>query len=414
MIIMKEHALALLAVKEAVEKGKSTYMISEKQREKEVFLELEFQNLVRLEKPLEYTLTYWGEAIVNIIREMTNKGYIKHPEYWDDHFRWIGSEVISMIHSTIQNNGRAGESIEKALAERGFLEEIEVEKRGKIKTVNDYAKRIYEIYNEITPKLEISKELAQYIRNMPPGPAEKSMLPEGKHFPLLLESMRLIAFSVPNSDVYALTGLGQAVEQALRLMPFSMETLISEDILEDFIRALDEGIDKLPKSGQEVLYTLGLFDDKGNLLPPGEKLLEVYKLWKKKGYPIYRTFNLEVFEAEILKTIDKLLNKHQKEAGPLPTKEEIVKEMLIRPMKEYKHLIEYYGRKINQDFNYKKKEEIRKKFEELKTVEEIFKHFYEKGGKWYKKMMDLVMEALYSLESFDLITTSITEKGELY
>ncbi|AAC06921.1 DUF505 domain-containing protein [Aquifex aeolicus] len=414
MIIMREHALALLAVKEAKERGEPTYKVAEKTREEEVFLELEFQNLVRLEKPLEYTLTYWGEALVNLLHEMIDKGYIPHPENWDEHFRWIGSEIISMIHSTILNDGRPGEKIEHALMERGFLEEVEVEKKGKIKTVNEYAKAVYEIYNEITPKLEISRELAEYIRKMPPGPAEKSMLPEGKHFPLLLESMRLIAFSVPNSDVYALTGLGQAVEQTLRVMPFSLDTLISEDILEDFVTALDEGIQKLPEAGQEVMYALGLFDDQGNLLPAGEKLLEVYKLWKKKSYPFYRTFNLEVFEEEILKTIDKLLKKHQEQAGPLPTKEEIVREMLLRPLKEYKHLVEYYGRKINQDFNYKKKEEIKKKFQELKTVEELFKHFYEKGGEWYKKMMDLVTEALYSLESFDLITTELTEKGELY
>ncbi|NPA32473.1 MAG: DUF505 domain-containing protein [Aquificae bacterium] len=414
MIIMKEHALALLGVKEALKRGEPTYKVAERQREQEVFLELEYQNLVRLEKPLEYTLTYWGEALVNVLHEMIDNGYIGHPETWEDDFRWVGSEVISMIYSTLRNDGRAGEKIEKALAERGFLEEVEVEKKGRFKTVNNYAKRIYEIYNGITPRLEISKGLAEYIRDMAPGPAEKGMLPEGKHFPLLLEAMRLLAFSVPNSDVYALTGLGQAVEQALRHMPFSLDTLISEDILEDFILALDEGIDKLPTAGQEVLYALGLFDAEGNLLPAGEKLLEVYKLWKKKGYPYHRTFNLEVFEEEILKTIHKLLEKHEQLAGPLPTKEEIVREMLLRPLKEYKHLVEYYGRRINQDFNYKKKEEIKKKFSELKTVEEIFKHFYEKGGKWYKKMMDLVMEALYSLEAFDLITTDLTEKGELY
>ena len=414
MIIMKEHALALLAVKEALRKGEPTYKVKEKTREEEVFIELEAQNLVRLKNPLEYVLTYWGEALVSLLHEMIDKGYIPHPETWDEHFRWIGSEIISMIYSTIVNDGRAGEKIEHALAERGFLEEKEIPKKGKIKTVNDYAKRIYEIYEEITPRLEISKELAEYIRKMPPGPAEKSMLPEGKHFPLLLESMRLIAFSVPNSDVYALTGLGQAVEQALRLMPLSLETVISEDILEDFILALDEGIEKLPEAGQEVLFALGLFDDKGNLLPPGEKLLEVYRLWKKGQYGFHRTFNLEVFEEEILKTIDKLLKKHQEQAGPLPTKDEIVSEMFLRPLKEYKHLLGFYGRRINQDFNYKKKEEIKKKFEELKTVEDLFKHFYEKGGKWHKKMMDLVSEALYSLESFDLITTELTDKGELY
>ncbi|NPB06044.1 MAG: DUF505 domain-containing protein [Aquificae bacterium] len=414
MIIMREHAIALLAVKEALERGEPTYKVREKTREEEVFLELEFQNLVRLKNPLEYVLTYWGEALVNLMRDMIEKGFIPHPEQWEEDFRWVGSEIINMIHSTLLNDGRPGKKIEHALADRGFLGEVELPKKGKVKTVNEYAKRVYEIYQEITPRLEVSRELAQYIKSMPPGPAEKGMLPEGKHFPLLMESMRLIAFSVPNSDVYTLTALGQAVREALKEIPPSLETLISEDILEDFILALDEGIDKLPDAGKEVLYALALFDAEGNLLPAGEKLLEVYRIWKKKELKPPKTFNLEVFEEELLLTIDKLLKKHEELAGPLPTKEELVRELLLRPLKEYKHLVEFYGRRINQDFNYKKKEEIKKKFQELKTVEELFKHFYEQGGKWYKKMMDLVSEALYSLESFDLITTDLTEKGELY
>jgi len=44
-----------------------------------------------------------------------------------------------------------------------------------------------------------------------------------------------------------------------------------------------------------------------------------------------------------------------------------------------------------------------KKFSEAKTVEEVFKSFYERGNKWKEKMKDVIQESLYTLESFNLI-----------
>ena len=401
MIVMKKHAQAILQLAES---GK--YRIEEGGEEEKTLIELERENLVRLISPLEYTLTFWGKELSDVLRTMISRGLLKSPEVWDENFRWIGSEVVSMIYSAKNSNGKAGNKVKEKLVERGFADSSG--------NINEFAEKVFEIYNSATPVLEIDENLAEVIRKIPQGPGERNLLPKLEHEINLLEAMRLIVFSIPNAQIYALTGLGQAVKEVLEIMPKVGGVLISEDILESFIKALDEGLESLPEKSKEILFSLGLFDGEGQLLQAGEKLLEVYRLWRARSFAFHRTFHIEIFEQEILKAIESIEEKRQKGASILPTREEIVNEMFVRPLKEYKYLLSFYGRKIDEDFNYKKKEEIRKKFEELKTVEELFKHFYEKGGRWRAKMMELVTQALYSLESFQLVETALSEKGKIY
>jgi hypothetical protein len=423
MLIKKEHAIALFdLLKHEREREREDIYYNVTPEREPIFQELEFQNLAELYNPLEYGLTYWGRALVTLLEEMVEKGLIPHPEHWDENFRWLGTEVITMIADSIENNDLVGELVEKALEERGFVEIKREEKKGEFKVVNSYAKDIYTIFKNATPRLEISKELAEYIKQTPVGPNESGHLPEGGRFPELLESMRLIAFSVPNSDIYAFTGLGKTVKDALNYIAPSLPVLISEDILYSLIKILDEGFEALTDTEKETLWELGLVDDEGNLYPGGEKLVEVYRLWKDKEYPPIKTFNIEILEAELLKTVDYIWSEENpKNPEIVPTVEQIVHFLMEKPLKEYKHLVEYYGRMINQDFNYKKKEEIRKKFAEVKTIEELFKSFYEKGNEWYEKLYDVVQEALYTLEAFGLITSEehkgkkvhkLTEHGE--
>ena len=412
MLIRKEHALALFELLKGERENKEVTVAPEREA---VFTELEFQNLAELNQPLKYGLTYWGRTLAVILEEMVQKGLVKHPSEWDETFRWLGTEIITAIADAIENNDIPGKLTEKLLEERGFIELRKEEKKGEYKAVNSYAKEIYEIFKNATPRLEISKELAEYIKKTPEGPNESGKLPEGGRYPLLLESMRLIAFSVPNSDIYAFTGLGKAVKEVLNYISPSLPVLISEDILYSLVKLLDEGFDALSDAQKETLWELGLVDENGNLYPAGEKLLEVYRIWKDKEYPPVKTFNIEILEAELLKTIDFIWSEeYPKNPQVVPTVENVVHFLLEKPLKEYKHLLEYYGRKINQDFNYKKKEEIRKKFAEVKSVEELFKSFYEKGNQWREKLTDVVQEALHSLEAFNLITSQEWEGKKVY
>ncbi|WP_456397550.1 DUF505 domain-containing protein [Desulfurobacterium sp.] len=399
MVIRKEHALALLKLKE-VEEGQ---FCTVEKTEEAPFVELEMANLARMGKPLEYVLTYWGESLANVLKDMIEKGVIPHPEKWDEEFRWVGSEVIAMIDAAIKNADIPGKLIEEYLEERGFIEEKKIEKKGVFKVVNDYAKVVFDIFQNASPRLIISKELHDYIKSIPSGPAESSMLKGEKRLPLILESMRLIAFSVPTSDVYTFTALGCKVKEACELVPPALDVIISEDIMDTLAKCFDTGIEKLTEEEKEVLWALALVDDKGELLPPGESILEVYRVWKDKESLPVKTINIEDIDAELLKGIEEVWKKHEENPEVVPTVDELVHYLFYKPLKDYKNVMEHYGRRLYQDLGYQKKEEIKKKFSEVKTVEELFKSFYEKGNKWYVKLYDIVQESLYTMESFNLI-----------
>ena len=402
MVIKKEHALALLRVREEEKNRAPTCQIFVKSEEYP-YLELERMGLLRFVRPLEYSLTYWGRVLANIIEEMTEKGLIEHPSKWDENFRWLGSEVIMMIETAIENNDIPGPLTEKHLEERGFIEERKIEKKGTFKAVNQYAKDIYEIFKNAHPRLIVDRELCQYIKEMPAGPAESSMLPAGGRFPILMGAMRLLAFSVPTSDVYALTALGKEIKAACQTIAPTLETVISEDIMDSLERAVYEGFDSVSKEEKEVLFELALVDYEGNPLPAGEHLLEAYRIWKERSFKPVKSMNIEIIDAELLKGIEEVWKHHEEDPSTLPTVDELVHYLFYKPLKEYKHLLEHYGRRLYQDLGYQKKEEIKKKFSEVKTVEELFKSFYEKGNEWYKKMYDIVQESLYTLEAFNLI-----------
>ena len=402
MVIRKEHALALLRVREEEKNEAPTCQLFTK-AEEPPYLELERMNLLRMVRPLEYSLTYWGRVLANIIDEMVQKGLIDHPSKWDDDFRWLGSEVIMMIETAIENDDIPGELTEKELEKRGFLEERKVEKKGTFKAVNRYAKDVYEIFQKSHPRLIIDRELCEYIKKMPSGPAESSLLPAGDRFPILLGAMRLLAFSVPTSDVYSLTALGQEIKKACETIAPSYETVISEDIMDSLERAVFEGFEHVSDEEKEVLFALALVDGEGNPLPAGEHLINAYRIWKERTFKPVKSINVEILDAEILRGIEEVWKRHESDPSVMPTVDEIVHYLFYKPLKEYKHLVQHYGRRLYQDLGYQKKEEIMKKFSEVKTVEELFKSFYEKGNQWYEKMSDLVQESLYTLESFNLI-----------
>ncbi len=410
MIIRKEHALALLNAKSQENKGLACQITLKS--EEAPYIELEYQNLLEQgASPIEYRLTYWGRTLVYMLEEMIKKGLIKHPTEWNDKFRWIGSEIIAMIEASVKNNDLTGDTIFNYLKERGFAEEIYEEKKGWLKKVNNYAKTVYDIFKNSKPRLVISKELGNYIAAMPVGPADSKSMPEGGRFPLLMEAMKLISFSVPNSDVYTLSGLGQAVQKVCQTVAPTYETIINEDYMYALLKVLDNGVDALTDLELETLGALGYIDADGEILPAGEYLLEVYKLWSEREYRPVKTFNLELLDEEILLGIEKVWKKHEENKEIIPTDEEIVHFLLEKPLKEYKHLKEFYGRMINQALGYQKKEELKKKWAELFTVEELFKHFWEKGNEWYERLFDTVKEALYSLEAFNLVKAELDEKS---
>ncbi len=413
MIIRKEHALALIITREDELNKHPIHQLST-DSEATPFIELEFANLMRMERPLEYTLTYWGRALANIIKEMINNNLIDHPSNWDEKYRWIGSEILMMIETAIKNDDIPGELTLNELEKRGFIEERKIEKKGIFKVINKYAKDIYEVFINAHPKLIINKELYEYIKNMPAGPTNSSRLPAGGRFPLILESMRLIAFSVPTSDIYNVTALGKNVKEACNYIAPAFDILVSEDIMLSVEKVVDYGTEELTDTEKEFLLACAYINENGDLLPAGEYILEAYRIWKEHEFKPVKTFNVDLIDIELLKGIRECWDKHKDNPEILPTSDQLIDILLYKPAKEYKHLFNYYGRRIYQDIGYQRKEEIKKKFEDVKNVEELFKSFYEKGNRWREKMGDVVQESLYTLESFNLIRTKELEEKKVY
>ena len=412
MLVRKEHALALLKLLEREEEGQA-FLDIDPINELE-HIELDLANLVALRSPLRYSLTYWGRLLAHTLREMIENGKLKPPQEWPEDWRWIGSEVLTAIESARRNGDKVSYLTEGMLEERGFVELRKEKKKGTFKVINEYAERVWEVYRGAHPKLVISRELYEYIRKVPEGPSPAKNLLKEKRFAELLESMRLIALSVPHREVFTFTGLGQAVKGAMDYIAPSRDVVLSEDLMVLLARYMDEGWENLGEADRTLLAALAYVSEDGELLPAGEYVLEAYNLWKGREFKPVRTLSIDLLDAEILKTLDSLWKKHEQNPDILPTVDEVINELFYRPIKQYKHLLSYYGRRIYQDLGYHKKKEIEKKFAEVKTVEELFKSFYERGGKWRDKMKEVVLQSLYSLESFDLAYSSVEKDKEVY
>jgi len=109
---------------------------------------------------------------------------------------------------------------QEALIERGFAQKQIDEHCGECTKLNDYAKSLYEIYINSHPKLEISQELANFIVAMPEGPAQKNGLDYKGREAELLESMRLLSYSVSDTDIFTLNRLGKAIKDAITQMAY--------------------------------------------------------------------------------------------------------------------------------------------------------------------------------------------------
>uniref|UniRef100_A0A7V3KNN8 DUF505 domain-containing protein n=1 Tax=candidate division WOR-3 bacterium TaxID=2052148 RepID=A0A7V3KNN8_UNCW3 len=415
MVIKKQHAILLQKLLKD-EENKLPYTALEEVDEL-VARELELMGLVRFSAPLQLTLTYVGRDLANLLRELYEigpqpfaekeeevKGNIvirevrglNPPEAWDDDFRFLGSEIIAMLESA-DLAGRVGPEGVDPLMVRGLASRVyDRERKKEYVTLTKQGKIALEIYRNAEPNLEIDASLADLIRRLPLGPAESSRLVALDHEKHLLEGMRLIAYSVPKSEIFAFTALGQAVKRALTLGGFGEGVVLSRDILISLAEYLDT--EKLPESAITILQSLGYLGPSGELLPAGEFAMEAFRLLKDRPQGLAVAFDLEKDEVDVLKAIKDLWEKAKSNPEERPTFENLKKEMIKRKSAEYKIMKEKYGEKF---------EEI---IEEYRDIARNF--FYATDlNAWYVENFDL-RAFLHSLESFQLIRSEKDEKGK--
>ncbi len=411
MVIRKEHALALRHLWNLAQENKLAEL---SEIDEEVREELDFAGLITYPDPLHVKLTYSGVQLAGLLEKLyelkkytvTEKVSDKEeheyrglatPDEWNDEWRWIGSEVIALLDSAYRA-GQVGPYGRDVLMERGFARIVRDKASKKEQwQLTEIGKEVLKVYNSITPRIEIDSELADLIRRIPIGPAPSSQLPTGSHEEHLLENMRLIAYSVPKSDIFAFTALGQAVKKALASGGFGNGIVLSEDLMISLWELVDGK--EITEEALITLMELGYIDDSQELLPAGEWLLEAYRLWKEGSRKEVWTFSIEEEEIAVLKTISDLWNKYNENPRDnIPTFDHIRREMIDKKVKEYKRLVEQYGRKLKE--MPEKYRQIASRFMEAKDM-----------ARWYDENFDL-WAVIYSLESFELIKTEVNKEGK--
>ncbi|NPA49511.1 MAG: DUF505 domain-containing protein [Thermodesulfobacteria bacterium] len=394
MLIKREHAEALLKLL-AFEEETQTKGMDILEADEELYSELELQALVRQSAPLKRELTYLGKELALVIKDLVENKDLPAPEKWPEGFRFLGSEIIAMLEAA-GLSGQVGPLAVEPLKERRLATEIKDRDTGREYIgLTEAGKRIFEIYQALEPELEISSALAQEIRKLPAGPARSALLTTDPHTKHLLEGMRLIAYSVPNSDVYAFTALGQAVKKTLNLGGFGEGDVLTGDLLWALADIADER--EVPEATIAILQSLGYIDQNRELLPAGYWALEVLRLWKRDIIPDAWTIAIEDEEVEILQAIEHLWKKTENNPEETPTFKNLRAEMIDRKIKQYKEILARYGRKL---------EEMPEKYQQIAGEFMLAKDL----ARWYDDNFNLRL-SLYSLESFNLIRTGEDHKG---
>ncbi len=256
---------------------------------------LQYAGIVEYDENLKLRTTPAGERLAHLLKRLVDTGVIKHPDQWEKDYRWIGSEIIAMLDAA-NKGGRAGEISEAILKERGFLDP-------ETRKLNGAGTEMLKIYSGCAPMLEINHQLAAYIRTMPHGPASTSLIKMGQHFEDLLEAMRLIAYSVPDTRIFTFTALGQAIKNALEMGGFVNEGLVVSPTIMSDLAAIADGR-TLDKEKTYWLQLLGYLSGDDRLTDAGSWILEAYRLYSGASREQIWSIRLSEEALQVLLLID--------------------------------------------------------------------------------------------------------------
>ncbi len=312
MIITKKHAILMKKINEKWQEGlpldKAIDSLTEE--ELEYLFHLELAGLV-YEESNTFELSQAGSLIAEAIQECSH--ITGNPEDWQENFRFIGSEIISMI-----------EIVREAQSEAISQKEIagELEKRGLMKDgkLSPVAESILQAYNIAEPGVFITPPLAEKLKQTPPGPGKKSILPLTKEEIFQLEAMRLLTFSVPYGNNYSLTGPGQQIRAGL-LKGAQVNFALTDEILYSLLQ--EEMEDEIEKK----LMLMGALKDKDSLLPAGRHFKKAAELLYIAPITTNPSIDLDTDDLNVLQIITELWNKNKENPDIYPSYKQIRKEV---------------------------------------------------------------------------------------
>ena len=381
MVIKKEQAKHLLALLDS-----NTREIDVSKLNRDGIEELDFAGLVIFPTPASISLTYGGEMVARAIKSLIDNRNIEAVANWDEHFRFIGTEILAMMENA-RRSGNVSEIAKPHLEKRGLCKEVyDRERKVDLIKLSDEAQMILDAFENIEPNIRIDAQLADKILASATGPTEAGHMSFDNVEKEKLESMRALAYSVPNGDMAQLTGIGVAIKRVLENGAVNSDGDIIDNFIMDLLaECVDEDINEEAKTQLEMM---GYIDNEGNLLPAGEALLELRALLKNPSQKVLFSFAMTPEMVDTILTIDKL-------GGA--SVEDIKKEMVDKKVKEFNELREKYGRRLNEMPI--KKRQILEKFLEAKE------HM-----KWFEDNFD-IHEYLFALEAFDLAKEVEDEDG---
>ena len=416
MVITKRHAEIL----EKLQRSSGEFSVEGwSDFDRETLWHLELSGLVRPVGVNVYDLTFSGNVLAEMLKDMNERGILDFRS-WDESFRWIGSEIISMVRYLKTSNSSIKGVYREELEKRGFS------KDGKL---TQYAYTLDEIYESLHPRFIVNSAIAESLRSVPEGPGKSKALPVKGDVLLQLESMRLIAFSVPRSDIYSLTGLGQQIKAALLKGVVVSDELVLDELILDSVAKAYQG-ESITEPERKDLMERGIMGFSGKLLPAADHLYLAWQIYRKGPYTMTPSFQISKDEVRVLKTIENLWKKNGENPEIYPDHKQIEKEMCPEwNMKDYsvklalynlegfglikseeyrsggKRVLVYnltsYGREVLDD---QSKKERSISSESVKAITMTKKEFAAPNMEWYEKARE---EGLVS-------ENSPTKSGKLY
>ena len=353
------------------------------------FVQLRYMGLVRREGDY-YHLTYPGVLIAEAWEEARIMGKLPDTSGWSDSYRWIGSMILNMLHVAHKARGKVNHIMGPVLEERGLAA------NGSLTTLGE---KVYEAFLEAQPDFEVAPQMQELIKKIPAGPSPKRNLVLSKvegGIVLDMEAQRLIAFSAPAGEYYALTGLGQQLQAALKTGAF-VKTITTDYL--DAVRAIEKG-QPVEDELKVNLVAQGVITEEGRLLPAGKHLLMAAGIYYGETEIAPLSIDIDEVELEVLHAMEVVESKYQSNPEEIPTKERIRREVVERKVQEAQRMLEKYGRRLKELPEIKQR--LLQDFQELKSIQE-----------WFDKYYDFDT-ALFGLEGYGLIAPRLSEEGKQY